>query len=73
MKTSEFRCINTVETKNHRMTNCGAFLGTVVHKKRVVLTCRVCKQQYAIVGDNLEIKKLVDTNFRLTPKKEEVT
>jgi len=72
LKTSELRCINTVETKNQRMTNCGAFLGTVIHKSRVVITCRVCKQQYAIVGENLEIKRLVDTNIKLTTK-EEVT
>lgn len=72
MKTSELRCINTVKTKNQRMTNCGSFLGTVIHKNRVVITCRTCKQQYAIVGENLEIKKLVDTNVKLTIK-EEVT
>jgi len=70
LKTSEFRCINTVKTKNQRMTNCGAFIGTVIHKKRVVLTCRVCKQQYAIVGDNLEIKRLLDADVRFTEKAE---
>jgi len=70
LKISEFRCINSVETKNQRMTDCGRFLGTVVHQKRVVITCPSCKQQYAIVGDNLEIKRLVDTNFRLPTIKE---
>lgn len=70
MKTSELRCINQVETKNQRMTDCGHYLGTVVHSKRVVITCRVCKQQYAIVGDNLKIKRLIDTDIRLTNKVE---
>ena len=48
------------------MTACGHYLGTVVHSERVVITCRVCKQQYAIVGDNLKIKRLIDTDIRLT-------
>ena len=48
------------------MTDCGHYLGTVVHSERVVITGRVCKQQYAIVGDNLKIKRLIDTDIRLT-------
>lgn len=72
MKTSELRCINEVETKNQRMTKCGSYLGTVVHKNRVVITCRTkgCKQQYAIVGENLEIKKLIDADVRFAEKVE---
>lgn len=66
LKTSELRCINEVRAKSQRIVTCGHFLGTVIHSKRVILTCRECKQQYAIVGDNLEIKKLMDADIRLT-------
>lgn len=70
MKTSEFRCINKVETKSQRTATCLAYLGTVIHKNRVIITCRKCKAKYAIVGDNLEIKRIVDTDIRLALKVE---